>query len=91
MNFNTRTVLDILILDEDLQMVLESMIEAERLIWSGDSPSAFVKFVIPLVKDELKFYIKNRLHRKKLGFLKKFINLDDVDYYHLVPAIAKKI
>jgi hypothetical protein len=94
MNFDTRTVLDILVLDKDLEIVLSSLIEAERIIWYAtgkNSQNEFVKSVIPLVKDELKFYMKTKLYRKKLGFLKKLIDLEKVDYFHLIPAVAAKI
>lgn len=88
MNFDTRTVLDILLLDGDLEAVLVALVEAERIIWNGTSKNEFVKSVIPLVKDEIRFYMKHRAHRKSLGFLKKLINIDKVDYYRLIPAIV---
>ena len=92
MNFDTRTVLDILILDPSLEDVLTSIIDGEKVLWAKSgktSENDFVRSVIPLVKDELKFYMKNRIHRMRLGFLKKMVNLDKVDYYHLIPAVAK--
>jgi hypothetical protein len=92
MNFDTRTVLDLILLDNDLEIVLNAMVDAEKVIWhqtGKTSQNDFVKSVIPLVRDELSFYLKHRLHRMKLGFLRKHINLDKVDYYHLIPAVAK--
>lgn len=93
MNFDTRTVLDIIILDQSLESILTALVDAEKVIWvkSGKtSENEFVRFVIPIVKDELKFYMKNRIHRvMKLGFLKKLVDLDKVDYFQLIPAIAK--
>ncbi len=93
MNFDTRTVLDIILLDPSLESVLTALVDAEKVLWinSGKtSENEFVRSVIPLVKDELKFYMKNRIHRvMKLGFLKKLVDLDRVDYYQLIPAVAK--
>jgi hypothetical protein len=92
MNFDTRTVLDLFILDPDLEIVICALVDGERILWNGignTSQNDFVRSIIPLVKDELKFYMKTRLHRIKLGFLKKMINLEKVDYYHLIPAVAK--
>lgn len=92
MNFDTRTVLDILILDPSLEDVLTAIIDGEKVLWAKSgktSENDFVRSVIPLVKDELKFYMKNRIHRMRLGFLNKMVNLDKVDYYHLIPAVAK--
>jgi len=92
MNFDTRTVLDLILIDSDLERNLTAIIEGEKYIWTSvgnKSENAFVKSVIPLVKDELKFYLKNRLFRQKLSFLSKLIDLDKVDYFHLIPAVAK--
>jgi hypothetical protein len=94
MNFDTRTILDVVILDKDLETVLASLIEAERIIWyetGENSQNQFVKSIIPLIKDELKFYMKTKLYRKKLGFLKNLVDLEKVDYFHLIPAVAPKI
>ena len=93
MNFDTRTVLDIILLDQSLESVLTALVDAEKVLWvkSGNtSENEFVRSVVPLVKDELKFYMKNRIHRvMKLGFLKKLVDLDKVDYFQLIPAVAK--
>jgi len=93
MNFDTRTVLDIIILDPSLESILTALVDGEKILWvkSGKtSENEIVRSVIPLVKDELKFYMKNRIHRvMKLGFLNKMIDLDKVDYYHLIPAVCK--
>lgn len=93
MNFDTRTVLDIILLDPSLEDVLTAIVDAEKVLWvkaGNTSENEFVRSVIPLVKDELNFYMKTRIHRvMKLGFLKKLIDLDRVDYYHLIPAVAK--
>jgi len=92
MNFDTRTTLDIILLDQGLESVLTALVDAEKIIWvkSGKtSENEFVRFVIPIVKDELRFYMRHRLHKIKLGFLKKFVDLDKVDYYQLIPAVAK--
>ena len=93
MNFDTRTILDVIFLDPDLESILTALVDAEKVLWvnSGKtSENEFVRSVIPLVKDELGFYMKNRIHRvMKLGFLKKLVDLDKIDYYQLIPAVAK--
>ena len=93
MNFNTRTVLDLIILDPELEQNISAIVDGERVLWvsSGNSSSKneFIRFVIPLVKDELKFYMTTRLYKSKMTFLKKLIDLERVDYYHLIPAITK--
>jgi hypothetical protein len=93
MNFDTRTVLDIILLDPSLEIILTALVDAEKVIWvkSGKtSQNEFVRSVIPIVKDELHFYMKNRIYRvMKMGFIKKLVDLDKVDYYQLIPAVAK--
>jgi hypothetical protein len=92
MNFDTRTVLDLMILDPDLERNIAAIVDGEKVIWTTNgntSQNDFVRSVIPFVKDELKFYMTTRLYRIKMSFLKKLIDLDKVDYYHLIPAVAK--
>ncbi len=92
MNFDTRTIFDLLILDPDLEIIINSLVDAEKCIYTKagkTSENEFVRSVVPLVKDELKFYLKHKSHRMKLGFLNKMIDLDKVDYYHLIPAVCK--
>lgn len=92
MNFDTRTIFDIILLDPDLESVLTALVDGEKILWvrSGKtSENDFVKSVIPIVKDELRFYMKTRLYREKLGFLKNIVNLDKVDYFQLIPVVAK--
>lgn len=92
MNFDTRTVFDLMIIDPDLEIIINSLVDAEKYIYfkSGNtSENDFVRSVIPLVRDELKFYMRYKLHKLKLGFLNKMVDLDKVDYYHLIPAVCK--
>ena len=92
MNFDTRTVLDLMILDPDLERNISAIVDGEKFLWSSSgktSQNEFVRSVIPIVKDELNFYMKTRLYRIRMESLKNLINLDKVDYYHLIPAVAK--
>lgn len=92
MNFDTRTVFDLFIIDPDLEIIVNSIVDAEKYIYTKSgktSENDFVRSVIPIVKDELKFYLTHRTYKLKLGFLSKMINLDKVDYYHLIPAVCK--
>jgi len=92
MNFDTRIIFDLLTLDPSLEIIINSLVDAEKYIYvkSGKtSENDFVRSVVPLVKDEFKFYLKHRSHKIKMGFLNKLIDLDNVDYYHVIPAICK--
>ena len=91
MNFDTRTVLDLFKLDPDLKSIVSSIVDAEKVFWARNgntSENEFVRYVLPLVKDELNFYLKRRAYRKKLHFLRPLINLDKVDYYRVIPEIS---
>lgn len=92
MNFDTRTVLDLMIIDPDLERNVSAIVDGEKFLWTSSgktSQNEFVKSVIPLVKDELQFYMKTRLYRIKMTFLKNMVNLENVDYFHLIPAVSK--
>lgn len=92
MNFDTRTVFDLMSIDPDLERNLSAIIDAEKYLWTSSgktSENDFVRSVIPMVKDEIRFYLKNRAHRIKLGFLKGMIDTDKIDYFHLIPSISK--
>ena len=59
MNFDTRTVLDIILLDPSLEDILTALVDAEKVLWinSGKtSENEFVRSVIPLVKDKIDYY-----------------------------------
>lgn len=92
MNFDTRTILDIIVIDPDLEIVLNILIDAEKILWLNSGKIVekdFVRSVIPLIKDELRFYMATRLRPLNLEFIKKLVNLDNVDYFQLIPAITK--
>lgn len=92
MNFDTRTVLDLMIIDPDLERNISAIVDGEKFLWTSygkESQNEFVKSVIPLVKDEIHFYLKTRLYRIKMSFLKNMINLENIDYFHLIPAVSK--
>lgn len=91
MNFDTRTALDLFQLDSDLKAIVASIIDGERILWEetqSTSQNDFVRHVIPLVKDELKFYLKTYAYRKKLSFIRPLIDLDKIDYYRLIPEVS---
>lgn len=91
MNFDTRTVLDLFKLDPDLRVIVSSIVDGEKVLWESQmktSQNDFVRHVIPLVKDELRFYLKSHAYRKKLHFLRPLINLDKIDYYRVIPEVS---
>ena len=92
MNFDTRTVIDLISLDDELKEKLQDTVDEELLMFqSTDSftDEEFIDSVIPHIKDYLKISIKKNLKTLELDFIKKMINLDNVDYKKLIDYINK--
>jgi hypothetical protein len=94
MNFNTRTVIDLITLDDDLKNKLNRIVDDEKLFLfsMGDSSideAEFIASVCPLIHDNLKRYIKLDLRSTDLSFLKGIINLNKVDYKLVFESIKQ--
>lgn len=92
MNFDTRTILDIISLDAALAKDLEDLIVDEKKIYKKTGKSSnnnFVTSIIPLIKSELKIRVLTALEQLKLASISKYIDYEKVDYYQLIPALAK--
>lgn len=92
MNFDTRTILDILSLDKKLAKEMEDMILEEKKLWTKSgktSNNEFVKSIAPVIKDTIKISMSNSLNSLKLPHISKYIDYDNVDYFQLIPALAK--
>jgi len=92
MNFDTRTIIDLVRLDEDITEDIRHTI-AEEQIFSEKIQQydydIFVDSIIPLLKDVLKRFIKNNLKAVELPILKGVINIDNIDYKIFVNEIQK--
>ena len=94
MNFDTRTVIDLIALDDDLKNKLSRIVDDEKLfLLSMDDSSIdeaeFIASVSPLINDNLKRYIKIDLRGTDLSFLKGMINLNKVDYKLVFESIKQ--
>jgi hypothetical protein len=94
MNFDTRTVIDLIGLDDDLKNKLSRIVDDEKLFLlnmedSSIDEAEFVASVSPLVNDNLKRYIKIDLRGTDLSFLKGMINLNKVDYKLVFDIITQ--
>lgn len=92
MNFDTRTVLDILTLDGTFAREIEALILEEREMWKKagkTSNNDFVKSVIPLVRDSIRTGVIQSLNSLKLPHISKYINYGNIDYFQLIPTLAK--
>lgn len=92
MNFDTRTVLDIISLDGKFAKEVEDMILEEKKLWTKagmTSNNDFIKSILPSVKDEIKTGVIRSLNSLKLPHISNYIDYNNVDYFQLIPAIAK--
>lgn len=92
MNFDTRTIIDIIELSSELKKELQSLVDNELEIFlSTDdfTDDDFNKAVYPQIKDELKSFLKSKLKTIDMQILKGIVNLNSVDYKHLVNHITK--
>ena len=91
MDFNTRTIIDLMELDIELKNDLTSIIDEEQLFSDNLSvfnSDEFIKSVSPLLHDRLKTFIKRELTKHNLAIIKKTIDLNSVDYSTVVNHIA---
>ena len=94
MNFNTRTIVDLINLDYDLKSKLNSIIDDERLflLSMNDASIDEVDFIItisPIIHETLKRYVKIDLRGTDLSFLNGMINLNEVDYKMVFESITQ--
>ena len=94
MNFNTRTIIDLIELDSDLKSKLNRIIDDERLfVLSMDDASIdetdFIIAISPIIHETLKRYVKIDLRGTDLSFLKGMINLNAVDYKMVFESITQ--
>lgn len=92
MNFDTRTIIDLVKLDETFTedfklMVIEEQRFSEKI--EQYDYDVFVDSIVPLLKDRLKFFIKNDLKKIGLPILKGRVNIDNVDFKLFVNEIQK--
>lgn len=92
MNFDTRTIIDIIELSSELKKELQSMVDNELtfLLSTNDfTDENFVNDVYPQIKNELKMFLKSKLKIIDMQILKGMIDLNQVDYKYLVDHITK--
>lgn len=92
MNFDTRTVTDLISLSEKLKKQMQTSIDEEFLLFDGDerfTEETFAELLTPILKDQLKQFIKTDLKKMDLLFLKKMIDINKVNYKEVVDYLTK--
>jgi hypothetical protein len=92
MNFDTRTIIDLVRLDETLTEDFRYTIAEEQHFSEKINQydyDIFVESISPLLKDKLKLFLKNGLKQIGLPILKGYVKLDNIDYKTFVNEIQK--
>lgn len=99
-NFDTRTINDLIHLDEDLKFEINSIIQEEEFISKKNTINSILNdyefitddildTVLPDIKDCLKSFMKKNLNKIELPVLKEVVNLNNVDYRYIVNISIK--
>ena len=99
-NFDTRTVNDLINLDDDLKYQIISIVNEEEYIYKKNKinhlvndyhfiSDDYLNAILPNIKDCLKSFIKKNLNKMGLSDLKGVINLNNVDYGYIVNVSIK--
>jgi hypothetical protein len=92
MNFNTRIVLDLISLSEPLKESINALIDNELLLSNGLEDFTEEHFIQKLtlpIEELLIYFIKNELNGMGLSIIKKYINLNDVEYDILINRLTE--
>jgi hypothetical protein len=92
MNFNTRIVLDLISLSEPLKESINALIDNELLLSNGIEDFTEEYFIQKLtlpIEELLIYFIKNELNGMGLAIIKKYINLNDVEYDVLINRLTE--
>lgn len=92
MNFDTRTILDLIKLDSDFKKVLHSIIDGEQLFSENIgqfNSDIFIESITPLLKDHINIFLKTELKNMNLYLIKNIININNIDYKILIEEVTK--
>jgi hypothetical protein len=92
MNFDTRTIIDLIKFDQELLEDLRYTIAEEQRFSENIEQydyDVFVDSVSPLLKDIIKSFMKNKLKDIGLPILKGMVSIENIDYKIFVNEIQK--
>ena len=95
MNFDTRTVIDLMKLNEKLKDDIIFILEEESLFIKKVDEFMFIsdtvlETIIPIIKDCLKYFLKKDLNTMDLSVIKGMVDINNVDYSELVNMLKNK-
>ena len=102
MNFDTRTVIDLMKLNEKLKDDIIFILEEESLFIKKVGKNAKVdefmfisdtvlETIIPIIKDCLKYFLKKDLNTMDLSVIKGMVDINNVDYSELVNMLKNNV
>jgi hypothetical protein len=94
MNFDTRTVIDIITLNDSLKQKIFQTIDAELLLFNYThdverDEDEFALAIAPLLKRYIEQFFKTEFKKSELYLIRKTINLKNVNYKQLVDNVTK--
>lgn len=94
MNFDTRTVIDVITLNDSLKSKLFDIIDSELLLFNYThdverDEDEFALTIAPLLKRHIEKFFKVEFKKSDLFLIRKTINLKNVNYKQLVDNITK--
>ena len=99
MNFDTRTIIDLIKLNDNLKNDMLLILEEERSLIKKTNhkkivddntikSDIFFENTIPQLKDCLKSFLKSGLNGMNLLILRGIININNVDYLNVVTVLT---
>jgi hypothetical protein len=92
MNFDTRTIIDIINLNTELkESLFEIVLTEQESIEDKDefNEDVLVNSSVPVIKNRLKdFLFRKELKNMELGILKGIININNIDYKFLIREVT---
>lgn len=92
MNFDTRTIIDVIKLNVSASEDFISTIKEEQIFSENIEQydyDIFVDSIVPLLKDKLKLFLKKNLKDIGLPILKGAVKIENIDYKVFVNEIQK--
>ncbi len=92
MNFDTRTIIDIISLNAELkESLFEIVLTEQESLEDQDqfNEDVLLNSAVPVIKNRLKdFLFRKELTNMELGILKGLININNIDYKFLIREVT---
>ncbi len=79
-------------MNDKLKRAINETITEEQLFSENIghfNTDAFIESIVPIVKDHIKRFLKKELNGMGLSIIKNTININNVDYTHIINEVSK--